>query len=351
MKSQYDIKLRIVVILLFLIISPAFGENLKKSITKSFNISSETRLELDNKYGDIIIKKWDKNVVDLKVTIEAKGSSDSKNQKILDAIDLNIDDRIASGYLSISTEIGKISGSSNFSIKYEISMPNTNPMNLANSFGNVYLGSYTGLLNLSLKYGQLMAEDLDKANISIEFASSRCEIETMNSGLIDLKYSKMSIIELGNVEINSQFSELSINKAGKINVDGKYGKLDISSVKNLSGDLQFSGLTIGNLDESIILTTRHGDGIKLKNVSNKFKQIEIEGQFGSVDITLAKGAASRLEFDLQFGNLKADGTGINFSKVIKDHNSSTYSGYLGNSNAGSIIKVTNKFGNVNLTAG
>ncbi len=346
MKCQFNYKNLFVAFSLFLIISPVFGEDLKKSISKSFKIGNETRIELDNKFGNIIINRWDKNVVELRVTIEARGSSTTKNQKILDAIQINITDRIASGYLSVITEIDRMSGNSEFSIQYEVSMPITNPMKLSNSFGNVYLGSYSGSLELTLKYGQLMAEDLNKANIRVEFASSRCEIETLQSGLLDLKYSKMNIREAGDIEISSQFSELSIDRAGMLNIDGRYGKMDFSSVKSLKGDLQFSGLNIGNLDEYIQLTSKHGDGINLKNVSSKFKKIEIDGQFVSVNINLEKGATAQLEFNLQFGNLRADGTGINFSKVIKDHTSSSYTGYLGSGNATSLIRVSNKYGNI-----
>ena len=132
--------------IIFLVILTSFtqliAEEATKRISKSFNISKDTRIEIKNKYGNVIINKWDKNVLDLKVVIEAKGNSDSKTQKILDAIEIDISDRISSGNLSIETETGSISGNSSFSVHYEINMPNTNPLKLTNSFGNVYLGSY-----------------------------------------------------------------------------------------------------------------------------------------------------------------------------------------------------------------
>ncbi len=325
------------------------AEEVTKQISKSFNIKSETRIKVSNKYGDVIIKRWDKNVVDLRVEIEVNGKSESKTQKILDAIEIDISDRISSGSLSFSTEIGKINGNSSFSINYEITMPNTNEFSLSNSFGSIYLGSYKGDLDIDLKYGQLIAEDLEKADINISFSNGMCEIESLKSGSLDLRYSKMEIGNLGNIDISSQFSELEIENAGVVELNGRYGNFKIDNIKSLDGDIQFSGLDIDNIEESIFLKTRHGGEIKIENISIKFKELDIESQFSTINIGVEKGLSATLEFNLEFGNLRAHGEGINFSKVIKENNSSEYRGYLGNENATSSIKVSTRHGNIRLT--
>jgi hypothetical protein len=65
-------------------------------------------------------------------------------------------------------------------------------------------------------------------------------------------------------------------------------------------------------------------------------------------MNLERGAKARLKFELQFGNLKAYGEGINFNKVIKDHTTSEYEGYLGDKDATSSIKVIARHGNIKL---
>ena len=347
--KQLSYKISVLFLVTFFVaISTSYGEEATKSVTKSFKINPDTRIDIDNKYGNIIINKWDKNEFDLKVEIEARGKNESKTQKILDAIEIDISDRISSGSLSVETEINSINGNSSFSIHYEITMPNTNPMRLSNSFGSVYMGSYRGDLDIEVKYGQFQAEDLEKANIRIEFANSRCEIEALKSGKLDLRYSKMSIEDMGDIEISSQFSELEIENAGALELEGRYGGFEIESVKSLTGDIQFSGLDIEYLEESLNLDSRHGNGINLDKVSRSFKEIDIESQFTSVDINLESGSATTLNFDLQFGNLRAYGDGINFNKVIKEHTSSSYEGYLGNKDASSSIRVNSRHGNIRL---
>jgi len=344
---SYKISAFLFLILVFAL-STSFAEEATKRVSKSFKINGDTRIDIDNKYGNVIINKWDKNEFDLKVKIEAKGKSDSKTQNILDAIEIDISDRISSGSLSIETEIGDINGNSSFSIHYEITMPNTNPMRLRNSFGSVYMGSYKGDLKLEVKYGQFQAEDLDEADIRVEFSNSRCEIETLKSGKLDLRYSKMSVEEMGDIIISSQFSELEIEDAGAIELDGKYGNFAINNLKSLKGDIQFAGLDVDYLGESLHLETRHGDGVNLEKVSKGFKDIEIDGQFSSIDINMESGATATLAFNLQLGNLRAYGDGINFTKVIKEHTSSEYEGYLGSKNTSSSIKVSTRHGNIRL---
>ncbi len=339
---------RIFLVLLVLLFTAYLveAEELSKTVQKSFNIKSDTRIDVNNKYGNIIIKNWDKNVFELKVTVDAKGSSASKTQRILDAIDIDISDRISSGELSVYTDIGNINGNSSFSVHYEISMPGTNPMRLENSFGNIFMGSHAGDLKVTVKYGQLMAEDLEFAEVRIDFSSSRCEIESLKKGSLDLRYSKLSVEELGDVEISSQFSDVEIEKAGNLVMNGKYGNIELETVNSIKGDIQFAGVDIEYLGEALDLKAKHGDGIKLENVNRKFNKIYIDNQFSSVEINLENGTEALLDFNLEFGNLRAHGDGINFNRVIKDHNSSEYSGFLGDKDASSEIRVSTKYGNI-----
>ena len=336
----------LVFLIIFLVSNQLVAEDQQKLVTKSFNIKSNTQIKINNKHGNVLIKRWDKNVLDLKVNIEAKGSSESKTQKILDAIEINISDQISSGSLSIETEIGRISGNSSFKVNYEVTMPNTNPMKLSNSFGNVYMGSYQGKLEIQVKHGQFQAEDLDDADIEIGFSYARCEVESLNSGKLDLSHSKMMVENMGDVEIYTQFSSLEIESAGSITLDGKHGNFKIENLKSFEGDLQFAGLDIENLEEGIVLETRHGNGISIENISKNFKVIDIEADFSTVSINLQEGAKATLNFNLQFGNLRANGDGINFNKVIKDHTNSEYEGYLVSSNAASSIKINSRHGNI-----
>jgi len=335
-------------VLLLSLLSAYFAEaeELTKSVRKSFNVNKDTRVELNNKYGNIIIKKWDKDAVDLDIEIRVDAKNESKSQNALDKINVNISDKIDAGALVVHTDIGNINGKASFSIDYTIMIPATQPLVVKNSFGNVFMSSHSGDLDVLVKYGQFRAEDLNFAEVRVDFSSSRCEIESMRKGKLDLRYSKLSVEELGDVDISSQFSDVEIERGGNLVMNGKYGNIELESVNSLKGDIQFSGIDIEYLGESFDVRSKHGDGIKLRHVDKTFKNIFIENQFSSVNISLENGAEAQLDFDLNFGNLRANGEGINFNRVIKEHNSSEYSGYVGSSAASSEIRVSTKYGNI-----
>lgn len=325
-----------------------WAEELGKQVNRSFNIRPDTKISVTNKFGNVIITKWNRNTLELKVDVKVNTKSESRSRRLLDAISIDIADKIASGSLSIETLVEGNSNNSEFSIDYEISMPDTNPLRLSNSFGNVYMGSYTGPLDADVRFGQFQAEDLNEANLHIEFSNSMCEVETLKKGQLELKYSKMTMDNIGEVVIDCQFSSLKVARADKVRLDGKYGDIEFNTVTSLEGEVLFAGFKIGELVERLILETRHGNGITIDKVSRTIKMIDIEGEFSTVDLGVESGTNTRLDFDLEFGNLKSYGEGINFDKVIKDINKSAYEGYLGSKSASSLIKVKTKHGNIRL---
>ena len=347
-KSHYNKIIALAVILTMWTVTALHAQEKTRLITKSYDIRKDTRIEVSNKFGDVIIKTWDKGSVEIRVEIEARGRNEAKTQRILDAIDINFNDRISNGYLSVKTDVGNTGNNASFSINYEISMPDGNSMVLQNSFGNVYMDDYRGDLQLKLKYGQLVAGALSDGDISVSFSPSRCEIDALLAGELDLGYSKMTIDAVGDIKITSRFSDLEIEKGGDISLEARYGDLEIASLKSLEGELQFAGLEIGYLSERLEVEARYGDGIKIEKISKNFKEIDIENSFSSVRLNLPAGIKTTLAFDLQFGSLKLDGEEVTFTKVVKETNSSEYRGYIGSAQATSSIKVETKYGNIRL---
>jgi len=334
-------------LLLVLFTAQLFGADVSKQIAKTFTLKATTEVSIENTFGNIIINRWEKPTLELKVSITASGKSESSAQEVLNGINIKITDNISSGKLDILTVTkDNKNEKSSFSINYEINMPGNVPLKLANSFGNIVMGSHTGPLNVTVKFGQLIAEDLANANIAVEFTNAKCEIETVTSGTVDLRFGKMMIGEVGNVKISSQHSDINIGNAQNITLDGRHGNINIEKVNILKGTLEFAGLEIGKLQESIVINSKHGNGLALGEVASSFREITLDSQFSPVDIALQAGTQAKLYFTLEFGNLKANGEGINFSKVIKEQTTSQYEGFLGKSTAAGLVKINSKYGNI-----
>src|ERR1700709_1080301 len=62
------------------------GVEKKKTINKSYNVTSTDKLNIENSFGDVVIHTWDKNEIKVDIEIAANASTDERAQKILDEI-------------------------------------------------------------------------------------------------------------------------------------------------------------------------------------------------------------------------------------------------------------------------
>ena len=60
----------------------------EKNIKKSFNVSSNATLKVDNSFGNVNIITWDENRVEFDITIKVSGNDDDKVEERLEGIDI-----------------------------------------------------------------------------------------------------------------------------------------------------------------------------------------------------------------------------------------------------------------------
>ena len=107
----------------------------KKEIIKTFDVDSDTELVISNKYGDVHINSWDKNVIDVKVTVTAKKRSESRALESLEKVHIDISE--SSGRIEFETEIrGNLSNRTgeHITIDYVVNMPKSNNMHVKNAY-------------------------------------------------------------------------------------------------------------------------------------------------------------------------------------------------------------------------
>jgi hypothetical protein len=325
------------------------NEEKRKTIEKSYTVSDATELNFSNSFGKIHLESWDNKQVSVKIEIIVNASSESKAQDLLDKITINIDDSNPKSELSFSTSIdGRNSGrNASFEINYRIGMPKNNPLKLKNSFGDVYVGPLGGSVNLDVQYGNLNTGPLSgDAEVKLAFGSGYSSIESFNKGELRLSYSKLSVEEMGDVEVDSQFSTLEIDHAGNLDLTGKYGDVEIGDIQNLVANVNFSGFEIDKVHKEIELDIDYGGNINI-GLSNTIRRVVIKSSFGPLELELPTGLNANFEANLSFCDLKYDESQINFSKAIKEQNSSEYVGKIGKGGE-PLITITSKYGSVRL---
>ncbi|MGK7396315.1 MAG: hypothetical protein ACNS62_17180 [Candidatus Cyclobacteriaceae bacterium M3_2C_046] len=325
----------------------------QKEISRSYQVNKNTRLSINNKFGKVHINVWDKNQIDMKVTVVVERRSEAEAQRILEQIEIKIDDDNAGDQIEYRTEVGKINNSKgeSFEINYEVSMPAGNPLEVKNSFGDFYLDNFKGPAELDISYGNMKVDNLDgPSEVKLSFGKGLSSIAHMRMGEVTVKYSDLSLGSIDDGEIDNQFGNIKISKAGNIELDSKYGDIEIGEIDNLEGDIGYSGFMIVQLNQSALIDAAYGKNMSINNVAPGFQRLEIETKFSGFDVYFAPGVNASLEASLEFGNLKYEESLIKMQHIDKNSTSSEYRGQIGTGTNLSTVIIDSSYGNVRLAS-
>jgi hypothetical protein len=281
-----------------------------KLINRSYTVTAQDKLQIDNQFGDVTVSTWDQDKITVDIEIGARARTEEKAQDILNQIDVR--ETKGDHLYSFKTKVGEIhsqngsrhdggEGGDNrtFYIDYVIHMPAGNPLDLHNDFGHTEVPNFNGLVNLTSKYGSLVAGNLASVgNIDVEFG--RATIGDITNGKVVFQYNSSSRIGKvnGSVRIISEFSSRV--------------QINVGDVKDLTINESYSGIRM----------------VVDKNVS---AQINIHTNFGEF--------RNESEYTIKEKNEEGDDPGPKFDR--------DYSGTLNDGKAQ--IKVKSEFGSLRLT--
>ncbi len=216
----------------------------KRTISKSYTVSSSDKLSVVNSFGTVTVATWDKNEIRVDVEIVVHAASEEKAQAMMDEIKVN--DHQGNQEISFKTDIGNMGkGKGNngderrFYVDYKIMMPEKNPLFVENSFGKTVIPNFTGATNITSKFGELTAGDLvNNAIIRVEFG--KAQVGNLNNADVIFKYNSQSTVGglAGNskvrVEFCSQVSLTITNNLTDLGLFESYSTIHLKVPENLS---------------------------------------------------------------------------------------------------------------------
>ena len=226
-----------------------------KSFSKSFSVDNSDKINLNNQYGSIVIKTWDKKEVKVDIDIKAYSNSDSDAQKLIDGV--SIDATKTGDVVSIKTNFAD-RGSNNFmgrvvrngvtkrrelKISYVIYMPAVNPLTVMQQYGNVNMDDFSGPTSLKVQYGSLTAGNLSNTNNYINVQYGKCTIQDLNAAVVKHSYNgPVTIGSVGTLELSAEYVAVNVNTIRKsADIKVEYG----------------GGLTVGNIGGNLLLNTEY----------------------------------------------------------------------------------------------
>lgn len=333
------------------------AQEIKKDFHQEFKAGTATTLEINNRYGDVVVQGWTKDqiVVDVKVTIEM--SDKSRAEKLLSYINIKFsedgDHISAKTVIDDNFNFSGWGGSRRFSIDYSVKMPTGANLDLTNKYGNTDIDELHGLVTLDIKYGDISADKLTRGND-----------KPLNK--LTLAYGKGSIDEAGWLDVYARYApSVSIDKSQALLLDSKYSKVKIGATSSLVGESKYDNINVEEI-KNIVLQS----GYTSAKIGTVTKKINFQGSYGSFDVTsipagfesievktsymgvklgIDEGASYVLDAHSSYGSIKFNEENFRHEKHIVENNSTTLSGTVGKEKEPkATVKVSTSYGQVKL---
>ena len=352
------LKFKIAFLLVFLpiliTISPIKAGQVTKDYHKEFKANDNTELTIQNKYGKVDVKNWDKNSITIDVIITVEHSDQEKAERILSYIDVEFEES-GNKVKAITRFDDKFEkfwrGRKKFSIDYTVNMPKNLKLNLSNKYGSVFINEITGRANIEVKYGSLKANkiiwDNTKPLSQVTLGYSNGSIEECKWLRLNIKYSKIEIEESKALVIISKYcSKVHINKSSSIVSESKYDSYQIGHITNFVSMSGYTSYNIEQVDKKIDLETRYGS-CKINYVPENFESIKIDSKYTDITIGIDPDASYHLKGEAEYAKIHyPEGGRVSF---ISENNEMSVSGFVGkDENTKSKVVIYTKYGNIRL---
>ncbi len=333
-------------------------EEVSKNYHKEYTAGKGTKLELNNRYGDIVAETSETNqvVIDVKVTL--KYPSRERAEKLMNYIDVQFsgDANVISAKTVIDDKFsftGWGGESRRFRIDYNVKMPVWMDLTLVNRYGDAELGDLNGYVDLNVKYGNLNVSLLSRGNEKpmniVTVAYGNCTID--EGGWLDLnvRYSgDFRVDKAQAILLDSRYSKVRLGSVNSVVSDDKYDDLRIENVSNLVIDGGYTNINIGTLTKKLKYNGGYG-GFNVDNVPAGFESIEIDTDYTGVRVGIDESATYDLEAKTSYCSVKYNEDNYQNRKRIVGNTSTEISGIVGKSNSpASTVRITSSYGNVKL---
>lgn len=334
----------------------AKDEEFTKKYQKEYEVRKGTQLQIENKYGNVDIKNWDKKLISIEVVITVKTSNEEKAQKLFDQVDINFDEsgNVISVTTSFDSDFGRFfkgSGDKLVDILYSVYMPKSIPLRLSNKYGNVFINELTSTSSIEIKYGNLKANKIihndEKPLTKIYLAYSNAKIQQCAWVKFEIKYSKVEIDVSKALVFLSRYSKAFITRGSSLVTESKYDTYRLGKFTNLVATAGYSNFKAEEISGKIAMETKYTD-LNVDHVPAGFESIKIKNEYGNYNVYIDQDASYNLDGYAKY-------TRINYpanSRVSRfnENNEFRVDGLVGTDvNTGSEVNISTKYGHVKLT--
>lgn len=318
----------------------------KKVLTFSYTLKSSDQITINNQFGDVKFKIWDKDMIRVDVTVIANAPTEERADDFLKTVDIQSNQ--SGDLVSFKTDINRSKWGNNMNwsnnpdnrnelkVDYMVYVPNNHPLTLRNSFGDVYLPEFQSVVDVKQNYGTLYADHIRNAGSTINVAFGKAFIKSMNGG-----------------SLKAEYSVLLLDEADKTKLQNSFGKINAKRLIDVNGIISYSSGIIETIKQNANFKINFSDGLKFGTFDDDAKLINIDCNYSTVEIPLPQS----VQFDVKstYGKVNfPDDREVRFSTNSETEKNKGYNPtkvYIGNVGEGETDKkviIRTQYGNVKI---
>ncbi len=317
--------------------SSLFSQEVSKEFHKEYDAQRGNTLELNNRYGDIIVTTSDDNKIVVDVLVTLSYPDQERAERLISYIDVEFSE--FSGNYSVRTVIDNdfnFSGwgrtNKKFDIKYTVSAPSWIDLSVINKYGNVEVGQLDGRFVANIQYGDLTASGLSRGNIkpvnNISISYGKADI--INAGWLDFtgRYaSDISIDQVQAIAFDTKYSKVFVNDVSSVVIDSRYDKYIFGNVNNIVVNSGYSDFEIASIAKKLDIECKYGS-FNTQSVLAGFEQVDVNASYTGIKLMIDERASYELEAKVSYGKIDFDDRQFVRRKQIVNNTSTELEGII-----------------------
>ncbi len=339
-------------LLLFSIGLLCFGGALAQSIKmekhydETYPAQKDGRIDIINKYGEVIIHTWAEDSVRITVQMTAEGKTTETVRKAMDKV--NVVFRHVGTIITASTQVTQpgtgmlkdiltevddysknLFSSNKLTVNYEVWIPESFDLNIENRFGDIYTSSLSGDVSIDLAHGDLKTNKFF-GSFTLRHSFGKSNVDFTENGTFILRGAESKIQSSVKLNIESSSSDLNIGKVDFLQLNSRNDKVAIGEVRELLAEGTFTDLNADMIMESARLDFNYGD-VFITRIHKSFRSIDIIGKSADINLILDQASYIQAKIEAPEDKMFVPNSMLTLSKeTVPETASIRLSGFVGN---------------------
>lgn len=346
----------VALVLCLFMVREVYGREVRRVETRTFPTVGGMEIAVDNKYGNIVVRAWDRNEISFSVEIIGKARREEMAGKMADRVKVSFSN--TSALVTARTSI--VEKRENCSdcgveINYTIQLPRNVCLNLTNKYGNIIVDVTDMPFRGEIKYGDLRVGVLNGKRNRVHCRYGNVHVQEANVLTLEATYSDVVVDKVGKLTMGSSYSGIRIGEVKDMAVNSRYDNFQIKRVDKIVGDpARNTQFRVEELGQSFVVEgMAHGE-VRILRVAEGFDRVVVDATYSNVWVGIDSRQGAQLDVTSRHGRVNV-GKQLNTNRLSRTknldevHDMERLVGVLGDGkNVKSVIMIKNTYGKVRI---